>query len=285
MPGTTSVLPPAIPWERETLYPGKPDIPTAAGTLTNLNDLTGNGTFGSGSSLTAYNPHVGIFVVGVNSRFSRHASGLWSLYTSQSDNASTCAFGRRVNAWCPFLNQATAPADGGDSASRIGWLQVCFLAQLDAVAGVADAIGFGLVPDDGLAFAPATWIPRDNGGFGIYKRVGTSEFRYVSYSAAPALLESIDLPSAAGWHTADFIFRQAVLGDATTPWLTVLWDNVALFSRRLLGHALLPHPQTIRATAHGWAFLIGGLLSSGELSSSYVFRSGARMPDGSPVLV
>jgi len=265
------------------LWPGKPTVPTAAGTTTNRNDTFAQGTFAWGDSLTAYTPHAGLAQVPVNTLLQRAASNFWCMEFT-TDAVGVACFGRRVPQWCPMLSPTLVDIAGGDPASRVAWIRIHVLAGLDAVAGVADANGVGIIPDDGLAFATATWDVRASGGFGIFKRVGTSLFRYVSYSSAPALLESIDLPSANGWHVADFIIRQARRNDATTPWLTFQWDGVAQFTQRAFGHALLPAPSAIRALAHSWAFYMGNIVSSGALSMSWQFRCGGRMPDGTPVL-
>lgn len=267
------------------LWPAKPTVPTAAGTITNINDTFGQVSFAWGESLTAYTPMVGFFTVPVNTRNMRAASNFWCWEATTASDVATATVALRVPQWCPFLDRNTAPARGSDGTSRLAWIRLALLAG-GAVPTVADAQGVSILPDNGIsAFDPATWNVRDNGGFGIFQRTGTAlaEYRYVSYSSAPALVDSINLPSAAGWHVADFIIRAARRGDVATPWLTFIWDNVVQFERRVFGVATLPAPAAIRANAHSWAFCMGNLLSTGSLSVSWQFRCGARMPDGTPV--
>jgi len=251
-----------------------------------MNDSFFQGLFAWGDSLTAYTPHAGLAQVGANTRAQRSSSNLWCAEMVTTDNVSDVVFGRRVLRYCPYLNTATSPGRFGDGSSRVLWVSIRVLAGTDAVAGVADRVGVSFVPDNGLNFAGgayAAWLPLTSGGFGIYKRAGTSLWRYASYSAAPALLEATNLPSANGWHVADFIIRQARQGDATTPWLTFQWDGVDIFTRRVFGDPLLPAPTTIRALAQSWAFLLGNIQSSGALNCSWSARCGARMPDGTAV--
>lgn len=286
MPSATSIQPPALPWDHETQWPAKPTTPTGTGTATNVNDVISATGFPAGNLFTSYTQHVGAFVVGGSNNMLT-VGGRWALRLTSPDVASTRAFFRRFNQWCPYLNNATAPADGGDPVSRVAWIRH-YLFEGDTAAGATvDALGVSFVPDNGLAFAPSTWLPSlatAAGGFGFYKRAGLSSWRYASYGAAGALLEATDLASAAGWHTADVVIRQASRGDAATPWATVTWDGVDVFTRRAFGDPLLPTPSSLRATAHGWAFMYGPHLQSGDCSFSAEYRCGSKLPDGQPVL-
>jgi hypothetical protein len=281
MPGAVSVQAPAIPWDHETVWPGKPDPPTAAGTTTNRDTVVSDTSFGNVTqALGAADVGAG----GVRQLMS--AANRWCVRTTTLALADQRVFTRRFLTWTPYLDPATAPLDGGDEGSRIGWLRFHVLAELDVDAGATvDALGVSIIADDGLIGDPfAAWLSSLAGGIGIYKRAGLGSWRYASYSAAPALLEAIDLPSDPGWHTADFVFRQAARDDAATPWLTFSWDGVDVYTERAFGHALLPAPGTLRPGAHGWAIMVGNYLTSGELSFVMECRQGGRLPNGVPVL-
>lgn len=282
-PSATSIQPPALPWDHETFWPAKPTTPTAAGTATTVNDVVASTTFLNGEFLSSYAQHVGAFVVG-GSNLMLTASGMWALRLTSPDVASTRAFFRRFNHWCPFLSSTTAPIDGGDPGSRVAWIRHYLLEGDTAAGATVDSLGFTFTPDDGLAFAPSTWLAPLGGGFGIFKRAGLSSWRWASYSGTLALLESINLPSAAGWHVADIIIRQAIRGDATTPWLTLQWDGVDVITRRAFGDPLLPAPSSIRANAHGWAFMYGPHLTSGDMTFAAEYRCGSKLPNGAPVI-
>jgi hypothetical protein len=276
MPSAVSVLSPNIAWDHETLWPAKPNPPTAAGTSTARDTVISDTSFGW------YTQHVGAVDSGAGGlRQLQTAGGRWCARATTLALADSRLWFRRFLTWTPYLDQAVAPVDGGDESSRVGWVRFHVLAELDVDAGATvDALGVSIIADNGLAAAAATWLASLAGGFGIFKRAGLGSWRYASYSAAPALLESIDLPSDPGWHTADFIFRQARRGDAATPWLTFAWDGVDQFTERPFGHALLPAPATLRAGAHGWAFLLGNHLTTGELSVVMECRQGGRLPSG-----
>lgn len=279
-PSAVSVLPPAIPWDHETMWPGKPNPPTAAGTTTNRDTTVSDNSFGWQTQ------HVGAFDSGAGGiRTQQAAAGRWCARTTTLALVDTRCWFRRFTQWTPYLDQATAPADGGDPASRIAWLRFHVLAGLDTVAGATvDALGVSILADNGLAASPTTWLASLGGGFGVFKRAGLGTWRYASYSAAPALLESIDLDSADGWHTADFIFRQAQRGNAATPWLTFAWDGVDVFTERAFGHASLPAPTTLRANSHGWAVMVGNHLTTGDMSFSMECRMGGRLVNGVPLV-
>lgn len=278
-PVAASVLYPAVPWDHETMWPGKPNPPTAAGTTTARDTAVTDNQFGW------YTQHVGAFDAGAGGiRQLQQASGRWCARTTTLALADTRAWFRRFTTWTPQLDRTTCPTDS-DPAQRLAWFRFSVLAGLDTAAGATvDALGVSIIADNGLAFSPTTWLASLAGGFGIFKDAGAGTWRYASYSAAPALLETIALPSADGWHVADFIFRQAVRGDATTPWLTFRWDGVAQFTERAFGHAALPAPTTLRANSHGWAFMLGNHLQTGDMSFAMECRQGARTPEGVPIL-
>lgn len=213
-------------------------------------------------------------------------SGRWSHRVRSTGGAGTAQSAMfRLPWYTPALNLATAPARD-DPNHRIGWLRVYLLSGDAVAAGAnADRVGVGIVPDDGTPTSALVSFPSQAGGFGVYKILGTSDWRYASYSAAPALLEGTAMtPTYAGWHTVDFIIRQARGGDPSTPWLTVRHDGVDLFRERPFGTALLPAPSAIRANAGTFALIAGTVTGGNPFAFSWAarWRQGSFHPDGYP---
>lgn len=272
----------ALNWTHDSVYPVKPTVPTQA---VGVGAAVGGQTGLWGQDDNTYAPSVGSFSGGGSSA-GRTAGGAWCLVTERiGGGTGNTGQGRRCPQWRPAINPATAPTID-DPAQRIMWLRVeCLVDATETQASITDGCGFAILPDDGLAFSSATWPinTAGSGGFGLFKRVGLDGWRYASYSGAPALLESINLDATAGWHVADFIIRQARFNDATTPWLTFRWDGVDQFRERAFGHASLPTPQSLRANAHGWAFLYYMFpAGTGRCSVRTRLRVGAFHPDGFP---
>lgn len=214
----------------------------------------------------------------------RTQGGVWCAVVRPTGASGNAGTGLRFAPVRPAIVQASAPQGPDDPAHRILWLRGWALVDAtDAQATIADSCGLQLLADNGLAFSSVTWPVAANGGFGIFKRLANDGYRYASYSAAAALLEAQNLPSAAGWHSFDFIFRQAVFGNASTPWLTLRWDDVDIFTERAFGHALLPALQTLRANAHSLAAYFASTPgSSCRMALRLRVRAGLFHPDGYP---
>jgi len=278
MPRATAIGFQAVTYFIDLTWPVKGTVPSQASA----------GAMGSianpwGQDDNTWATFVGSFSGGGSSAC-RTTGGVWAFVTERvGGGVGNSGIGQRINGWRPALNPATAPTPD-DAEHRIAWFRVwCLVDAAETQSSVADSLGVQFLPDDGLAFSSATWPVAASGGFGLFKRAGNDGWRYASYSAAPALLEAINLPSTAGWHFADFIFRQARFNDASTPWLTFRWDGVAQFNERAFGHASLPTPQSMRANAHGWA-LLHALFpnAAGRMSTRIRMRVGRFHADGYP---
>lgn len=279
-PGIVSLGFPAADWAVDRTWPTKNIVPTAAGA--GFNSGFTRYQFGAADAATwPFDWSRGSHSGGGDAN-AQTAGGVWAAVADGVAGTGNAGLGMYAPMWRPSINPLTCPIGEDDPNQRICWIRLWVLedaAQADPT--IADSLGFQVLPDDGLAFSSATWPVAGNGGFGIFRRVGNDGYRYASYSGAPALLESINLATGAGWHSADLIIRQAVFGDAATPWLTVRWDDVDVITERPFGHAALAAPQSIRANAHGWAFYFGLMpTDTGRMALRSRIRIGRFHPDG-----
>lgn len=280
-PIASSVGFPAVDWTLDLSWPVKPTVPTAAGA--GIGGMFGARGYPWGMVNDAtWSWNSGSFAGGGASQ-GETQSGVWCCTLDGVAGTGNAGLGFRLSPWLPTFDNANCP-DPDDVSQRIFWLKGWFLEDpANADPTIADALGVQLLPDDGLAFSSATWPVAANGGFGIFRRVGNDGYRWASYSGAPALLESIDLATGTGWHSSDIIIRQATLGDVSTPWLTLRWDETDVITERPFGHAALPTPQSIRANAHSLALLTALFpTDTGRMGCRLRLRVGRFHPDGYP---
>jgi len=283
-PLITSVGFAPVQYPIDILWPVQPTIPSQA---VGVGAALGAVSNPWGQDDNTFSMQAGSFSGGGSSA-GRTTGGLWALVTERvGAGTGNSGMGQRLSGWSPALDPATCPTPD-DLEQRIFWLQVELLIDAaETQSTIADSLGVGILPDDGLAFSSLTWpiaAVGAAGGFGVFKRAANDGWRYASYGAGGVLLEAQNLaPATAGWHVIDFIIRQARFGDLTTPWLTVRYDGSPLFTERVFGHALLPTPQSLRATAHGWAFLYALIpTAAGRASTRSRYRVGAFHPLGYP---
>ena len=281
-PQATSVGFPPIDWALDLTWPVKPTVPSQGAGVTAAQGWV-NYAWG-GPSDSTWDPTPGTFSGGGETA-GRTKGGAWAFSVSREGGGTgNAGAGLRLPMYRPALDPTNCPGPD-DVTQRILWVKLWLLE--DSVnftnPAIADSLGFQVLADNGLVFASATWPIVANGGFGIMRRVGNAGYRWASYSAAPALLESTNLAGGDGWHSCDLIFRQADFGDVATPWLTLRWDELDIFTERVFGSAFLPAPGTLRAGAHSWAFLPAIFPSdTGRMAFRARIRAGRFHPDGYP---
>lgn len=275
----------ALEWEAEIYHPVKGTTPTGnpATSAVGTQGQFGYQGWGYGQNATVMDPQRSVYGGGGGERVCCTRGARWCVHNVAA--ASTSGAIGCWNQWSPAIDPATCPTVE-DPGQRIMWLQLFLLAG-ETASSITDAQCFALCPDDGNTSPSILWPPARataSGGFGVFNRTGAGGFRYASYDTAGVLLEAFNLSdNTPRWHVADFIIRQAVRDDATTPWLTFRWNGVVQFNERPFGHALLPTPQSMRAGAHGWGYFQGIQPSATTgMSFRYVVRIGRFHPDGYP---
>lgn len=290
-PSATSVASAPPRWWADWGWPMRPGTPTDGAGSSGFTAVSSLGYHTGSSSLNSIDPqiHQASSTTGTGGvdfeQLHRLLGGRWcARCRSLSAVGTSAAYLWRMPWWTPALNNATGALED-DDAMRVGWLRAWLFTRAGGPgAPDADRVGLGFRADDGTPANAAG--PIDVGGFGIYQRAGTQDWRWIVYSPALALLESIDLDAGDGWHCADFIIRQARRGNVLTPWLTLRWDGVDIITERLIGSALLPAPSAYLANAQSWA-LTGGAraltATPWEWTGAWRWRQGPFHPDGYPI--
>lgn len=288
-PIAASVPAAPVQWWREMRWPARTSSPTQ-GTTVDLqfaNNQAVGYDMGQVGGATPIPQMRQLSLTGADTvRDARTVGGVWCLEL-RSTGATGAQNGQlwRPTFWTPqTLNSAAAPFED-DPAHAIGWLQALLFTDVVNPCPTADVLGVSLIPDDGSIATVAT-LPSTVGGCGIYQRTGGQDYRFRAWAAGGALLNSVDLAAGAGWHTADFIIRQARRSDVLTPWLTLRWDGVEVFTQVPFDGVLLPTPQSVFAAAFTWSFLFHGIGLTAvpwQLSHAFTWRQGGFHPDGYPV--
>lgn len=118
---------------------------------------------------------------------------------------------------------------------RVCWLRECFL----YTTNTGDATCGRVLSFDAGSAAAVHWA---QGGDAVQQcglfGDGAGGLQYRSYSAAPALLETVAVPIVAGWNVADWIITSSAPGRPAT--LQLRMNNAAAIARTF-GTAVLPY--------------------------------------------
>jgi len=160
------------------------------------------------------------------------------------------------------------------------WLRL-WLQSASSVGSGVDNTGVSIIPYDGVATAQADRAA-GGGGWGFFTDAGSpSGWRWASYDAAPALLDSIQLPGTGlgTFHVADHI----LVWTATAPLLTVRWDGADVFTGRAIPSAELVDPESVKSRLWTLVCYMHATALDGGIQVRLRSRSGRFHPDGYPI--
>lgn len=281
MPFETIAPAPNVEWWAEFLYPGTVPPGTAIPTaVLGAQDYWPKPAYKAGATALSAGTTGGAGVTkGYVNRFNRLCARALSVGVAWAESWTF--------PWWSFRGENTANLNPGYMEAepcRVAWFRIGFvLSAVDATLG--DGTGFSFIPYNGGAIA-ANLLPGGGafaGGFGLVCD-GAGGWRYRSWNAAAAQIDSVDVPVAAlpdvtKFSTADIFIRDSVPG--AVGWVTIRINGVDVITERPYG-ALILAPTTLNANAYTYAFCQGGNdPGSGTILSWWVHaRFGRFLPDG-----